>query len=99
MYNVIIAGAGFAGCVCARRLAEGGKKVLVLEARADVGGNAYDYFTKCGLLVHRYGPHIFHTNSKVVFDFLSRFTSWNGYCHRVAAYVGGQLIPLPFNYH
>ena len=87
-YNALVIGAGFAGAVTARRLAEdGGKQVLVLERRNHVGGNAYDCLDKAGILIHQYGPHIFHTNDRRVFDFLSRFTRWRRYQHRVIANV------------
>ena len=76
-YDALIIGAGFAGAVTARRLAEdGGKRVLVLERRGHIGGNAYDCPNRAGVLVHRYGPHIFHTNDQRVYQYLSRFTSW-----------------------
>ena len=101
-YNYLIIGAGFAGAVCARRLAEGGKKVLVLERRSHIGGNAYDCLDDSGVLIHQYGPHIFHTGNKEVFDFLSRFTQWREYQHRVVANIpdgkGGRMqYPVPFN--
>ncbi|MCI8688408.1 MAG: NAD(P)-binding protein, partial [Lawsonibacter sp.] len=82
-YDVWIAGAGYAGAVSARALAEKGKKVLVLERRDHIGGNAYDCLDGHGVLIHKYGPHIFHTNNRAVFDFLSRFTEWRRYQHRV----------------
>lgn len=94
---VIIAGAGFAGAVCARKLADSGIPVTILEKRDHIGGNAYDFRDENGLLIHKYGPHIFHTANKEVFDFLSRFTEWNGYEHKVLANVYGKLIPVPFN--
>lgn len=96
-YGAIIAGAGFAGAVCARILAENGVNVLILEKRTHIAGNAYDYCDDNGVLIHKYGPHIFHTNNLKVFDFLSRFTDWNGYEHKVLANVYGTLIPVPFN--
>ncbi|HEX5041293.1 MAG TPA: UDP-galactopyranose mutase [Candidatus Polarisedimenticolaceae bacterium] len=98
MYDYLIVGAGFAGCVTAERLAEdGGKRVLLVEKRNHIGGNAYDHFDPSGLLVHKYGPHIFHTNSREVFSYLSRFTEWRRYEHRVLASVDGQWVPLPIN--
>lgn len=102
-YDALIIGAGFAGGVVARRLAEdGGKKVLVLERRGHMAGNAYDCPDESGVLIHRYGPHIFHTNDKRVYDYLSRFTRWLPYEHKVIASVpapGGRrtLFPVPFN--
>jgi UDP-galactopyranose mutase len=98
MYDYLIVGAGFAGSVLAERLAAAaGKKVLILDRRSHVGGNAYDGYNDDGLRVHRYGPHIFHTNSKDVFEYLSRFTAWRRYEHRVLASVDGQLVPIPIN--
>ncbi|OQW37224.1 MAG: UDP-galactopyranose mutase [Nitrospira sp. SG-bin1] len=98
MYDYLIVGAGFAGSVAAERLAAGfGKRVLIVDKRAHIGGNAYDAYDEQGILIHRYGPHIFHTNSKDVFDYLSRFTAWRPYQHRVLASVDGQLVPIPIN--
>ena len=98
MLDYLIVGAGFAGSVLAERLARGfNKKVLILDRRNHVGGNAYDHYDRAGILVHKYGPHIFHTNSKVIFDYLSRFTEWRRYEHRVLASVDGQLLPIPIN--
>lgn len=98
MYDYLVVGAGFAGSVIAERLAAGSnQKVLLLDRRPHIGGNAYDCFNADGLLVHRYGPHIFHTNSAEVFRHLSRFTAWRDYQHRVLARVDGQLLPLPIN--
>lgn len=97
-YDAIIVGAGFAGAVAARELAErGDKRVLVLEKRGHIGGNAYDCLDDHGVLIHRYGPHIFHTCDKRVYDYLSRFTDWLDYQHRVVANVHGTLMPVPFN--
>ena len=101
-FDVLIAGAGYAGAVCARSLAEGGKRVLVLERRGHVGGNAYDCPDEAGVLIHQYGPHIFHTNDSRVFAWLSRFTQWRDYQHRVVADIpdekGGRMrYPVPFN--
>lgn len=97
-YDVVIAGAGFAGSVLAERLAVGsGKRVLVVDRRAHIGGNAYDHLNEAGLLVHRYGPHIFHTNSDEVVAYLSRFTRWRPYEHRVLADLGGPRVPMPIN--
>jgi UDP-galactopyranose mutase len=98
MFDYLIVGAGFAGSVLAERLAAGsGKTVLVVEKRPHIAGNAYDAYNDAGLLVHDYGPHIFHTNSQEVFEYLSRFTEWRGYEHRVLAKVDGQLVPIPIN--
>ncbi len=101
-YDCLIVGAGMAGAVAARELAEqGGQKVLVLERRNHVGGNMYDRFDERGVLIHQYGPHIFHTNSKRVFDYLSRFTRWRLYEHQVVANIpdgeGRLEYPVPFN--
>ncbi len=98
MFDYMIVGAGFAGSVMAERLASVyGKKVIMVEKRPHIGGNAYDHYNDDGLLVHKYGPHIFHTNSQDVFDYLSRFTEWRPYMHRVLASVDGQLMPIPIN--
>jgi UDP-galactopyranose mutase len=97
-YDVLIVGAGFAGSVLAERLAaDGGKRVLLVDRRPHVGGNAYDRRDEAGILIHPYGPHIFHTNSPGVFEYLSRFTRWRAYAHKVLAQVGGQLLPMPIN--
>lgn len=97
-FDYLIVGAGFAGSVLAERLARGsGRQVLLVDRRAHIGGNAYDHYDDAGILVHRYGPHIFHTNSKEVFDYLSRFTEWRQYQHKVLASVDGQLVPIPIN--
>ena len=97
-FDYLIVGAGFAGSVLAERLASQlDARVLVVEKRPHIGGNAYDRHDDAGLLIHPYGPHIFHTNSADVFDHLSRFTAWRPYQHRVLASVDGQLVPLPIN--
>jgi len=95
--DVLIVGAGFAGSVCARVLAEAGRKVLVIDKRDHIGGNAYDTYNEHGVLIHPYGPHIFHTNAKQIIEWLSRFTDWRFYEHRVLASVDGQLVPIPIN--
>src|SRR5215216_5542598 len=98
MFDYLIVGAGFAGAVLAERLANGsGKKVLICDRRSHIGGNAYDFYNDDGILIHKYGPHIFHTNSADVFDYLSRFTEWREYQHRVLASVDGMLVPIPIN--
>lgn len=96
-YNYIIVGSGFAGSTCAAKLADQGNKVLVLERRPHIGGNAYDCNDEKGILIHKYGPHIFHTDSKRVYDFLSNFTQWNDYQHEVLAKAGACEFPVPFN--
>jgi UDP-galactopyranose mutase len=98
MYDVVIIGSGIAGATAARKLAEEkGRRVLVLERRAHIGGNCYDEKDDHGILIHNYGPHIFHTQMEDVFAFLSRFTDWHFFGHEVVAKVGGELIPVPFN--
>lgn len=98
MFDYLIVGAGFAGSVLAERLARGSnKKVLLCDKRPHIGGNAYDHYNEHGILVHKYGPHIFHTNSREVFEYLSRFTEWRPYQHRVRASVDGQIVPIPIN--
>ncbi|HXC69861.1 MAG TPA: UDP-galactopyranose mutase [Pyrinomonadaceae bacterium] len=98
MFDYLIVGAGFAGSVLAERLAAGSdKKVLICDRRPHIGGNAYDHYNDAGILVHKYGPHIFHTNSREVFEYLSRFTEWRPYQHRVRASVDGQIVPIPIN--
>ncbi|WP_247599446.1 UDP-galactopyranose mutase [Sphingomonas sp. PAMC26645] len=97
-YDTLIVGAGFAGAVLAERLAsDSGQRVLVVDRRPHIGGNAYDEHDAAGVLIHRYGPHIFHTNSADVFDYLSRFTEWRAYEHRVLASVDDKLVPMPIN--
>ncbi|MCD2315286.1 UDP-galactopyranose mutase [Sphingomonas sp. IC-11] len=96
-HDVMVVGAGFAGAVMAERLADAGFKVLVVDRRPHIAGNAYDRRDAAGLLIHQYGPHIFHTNSDDVFAYLSRFTAWRPYEHRVLADVSGKLVPMPIN--
>lgn len=98
MFDYLIVGAGFAGSVLAERLAHGqNKKVLLIDRRPHIGGNAYDCHNEHGILIHKYGPHIFHTNSADIFNYLSRFTEWRQYQHRVRAMVDGRLLPIPIN--
>ncbi len=97
-YNFLVVGAGFSGTVIAERIAtQLDKRVLLVEKRDHIGGNAYDYYDEHGILVHKYGPHIFHTNYYEVWRYLSQFTEWNGYVHRVLAYVDGKKVPIPIN--
>lgn len=97
MKDVIIIGAGFAGATVANVLANKGKNVLIIDKRNHIGGNAYDYMEE-DILIHKYGPHIFHTNSKEVFDYLSNFTEWYKYEHKVLGHVDNKLVPIPFNF-
>jgi len=98
MFDYLIVGAGYAGSVLAERLARGsGKQVLLVDRRPHIAGNAYDHHDDAGILIHKYGPHIFHTNCREVFDYLSRFTEWRQYQHRVLASVDGRLVPIPIN--
>ncbi len=98
MFDWLVVGAGFAGSIIAERLAsQRDEKVLVIDRRPHIGGNAYDRYDKAGILIHQYGPHIFHTNSKAVFDHLSQFTGWRPYEHRVLAEVDGMQVPIPIN--
>jgi len=97
IFNYLIVGGGLSGTTCARLLAERGKRVLIIDKRNHIGGNVYDCYNDDGILIHRYGPHIFHTQFRQVWDFLSRFTRWHLYQHRVLAYVSGKLVPMPIN--
>jgi UDP-galactopyranose mutase len=98
MFNYIIIGAGFAGSVTAERIANKlNKKVLLIEKRNHIGGNCYDEKDENNIMIHKYGPHLFHTNNKDIFDYLSQFTDWNIYNHRVLAFIDGKKVPIPFN--
>ena len=96
-YDAIVVGAGFAGSVISRKLAERNKKVLLIEKRNHIGGNAYDYLDENNIYFHQYGPHIFHTNSQKAIDFLNDYTEWFDYEHKVLGYVENKLVPIPFN--
>ncbi len=96
-FDVLVVGAGFAGAVSARVLAEKGRKITVIDKRSHIGGNAYDKYDENGILIHPYGPHIFHTNSKKIIEWLSQFTEWRFYEHRVLASVENKLLPIPIN--
>lgn len=96
--DYLIVGAGFAGATVAERVASQlNKKVLIVEKRNHIGGNCYDCYNNDGILIQKYGPHIFHTSSKEVWDYLSKFTEWNNYVHRVIANVNGLEVYLPIN--
>jgi UDP-galactopyranose mutase len=98
MFDYLIVGAGLAGSVLAECLASrANKKILIIDKRNHIGGNTFDYYNTDGILVHKYGPHIFHTNSKEVYDYLKQFTDWRPYEHRVLASVDGMLVPVPIN--
>ena len=97
--STIIAGCGFGGAVVARQLAEANEKVRIIERRNHIGGNCYDEMDAYGILVHTYGPHIFHTKIKEVYEYLSRFTKWYPYQHEVVANIHGNMVPVPFNLH
>jgi len=98
VFDWLIVGAGFAGSVLAERIAnQRGEKVLIIDRRPHIGGNAYDHRDDAGIMIHQYGPHIFHTNSEMIFFYLSQFTEWRFYEHRVLARVDGKLLPIPIN--
>jgi len=98
MFEFIVVGSGFAGSVIAERIANIlNQKVLIIEKRNHIGGNCYDYRDENNIIVHKYGPHLFHTDYKEVFDYLSNFTDWHIYHHKVLAFVDGKKVPLPFN--
>jgi UDP-galactopyranose mutase len=98
MFDFLVVGAGFAGAVMAERLAsQANKRVLIVDKRPHIGGNTFDYFNADGILVHKYGPHIFHTNSREIYDYLGQFTAWRPYEHRVLASVDGMFVPIPIN--
>jgi len=97
-YDFLVVGAGFSGAVLAERIAnELNKKVLIVDKRNHIGGNCYDYYNENGILVHKYGPHIFHTNSKEIISYLSNFTEWKPYFHKVLAVIEGKKVSIPFN--
>ncbi len=97
-FDYLVVGAGFAGAIMAERLAaDAGKSVLVIDRRPHIAGNAFDHLDEAGILIHQYGPHIFHTNSQDIVDYLSRFTDWRPYEHRVLADLGDKLVPMPIN--
>ena len=95
--DILVVGLGFTGATAARVLAENGRQILAIDRRDHVAGNAYDELDRSGVRIHRYGPHVFHTNSDRIFAFLSRFTAWRAYEHRVLASVDGMLVPVPIN--
>lgn len=96
--KILVVGAGFSGSVVARKLAEAGYIINIIDARNHLGGNAFDYVNDLGIRIHKYGPHLFHTNNKSVFDFLSQFTEWIPYKHKVKAMLSnGDLVTLPIN--
>lgn len=99
MFDALIVGAGITGAVMAERLASSGKKVLVIERRQHVAGNCYDEVDDNGILGHRYGSHLFHTDDAQVWEYLSRFTEWQVYQHRVQAVIDGEVVPIPFNFN
>ena len=96
-FDAVVVGCGFAGAVCAQQLAEAGKSVLIIEKRDHIGGNMYDEKDEHGILVHKYGPHIFHTSSKLAADYVQKFSKTFPYEHRVKADIHGTYMPVPFN--
>jgi len=96
-YDVLVVGAGLAGSTAARLLAEKGRRVLVIEQRPQVGGNCLDFINESGIMVHQYGPHIFHTNNKPVWDFVQRFSAFNHFQHTVLSFAEGRYLPFPIN--
>lgn len=97
-FDFVVVGAGFAGCVIAERIASVlSGRVLLIEKRNHIGGNCYDYYNEYGILIHKYGPHIFHTNCKEVWEYISKFTEWIPYTHKVLAFIEGKKVPIPFN--
>lgn len=95
--HILVIGAGFAGCVLARELAEAEHQITIIDKRNHIGGNAFDSYDSQGVLIHNYGPHIFHTNSERIFNYLSQFTEWRSYEHRVLGVVNGKHYPFPIN--
>ena len=95
--KILIVGAGMTGITLAEKFAGNGDEVLIIESRNHIGGNCYDLKNSAGILVHKYGPHIFHTNYKLVWDFLSEFTEWSNYEHKVLGFIEGKYVPIPFN--
>ena len=98
MKKVVVIGAGFAGATVSRKLAEAGYKVELLERRKGLGGNAYDFKDESGSYIHEYGPHILHTNRENVFNFLSNYTEWFKYEHKVLGHIDGKFVPIPFSF-
>jgi len=99
MFDIVIIGAGMAGATLAEKFASSGKKILVIERRQHIAGNCYDELDANGILIHKYGPHLFHTDDAQIWKYLSRFTEWNIYFHRVKAVIDGKAVPLPFNFN
>ena len=98
-YDFLIVGAGYSGCVLAERIASQlNKKVLLIDKRNNIGGNAFDEYNEDGILVHKYGPHLFHTKMKLVWDYLSKFTKWHPYSHKVVSVINSKNVPIPFNF-